>query len=86
MKGVAEWRLRKLPHEQRVALREVMLRGAAREYVENANSPEEEAAAADLRDAAIDYAVTVLQRAGAEPCQPPARNRTAKISNDKEPR
>jgi hypothetical protein len=49
-----------------VALREVMLRGAAREYAESANTPDEDAAAADLRDAAVDYAVTVLQRAASE--------------------
>jgi hypothetical protein len=64
--ATSEWRFKKLPHAQRVALREVMLRGAAREYVDNANSPEEESAAAELCEAAVAYAVTLLQRAGSE--------------------
>ena len=87
MKGVGQWRPAKLPHEQRVAIREVMLRGAAREYVENANSPEEDAAAAVLHDAAIEYAAAVLQRSAAEPQQPPARKHTEKTAHSsKEPR
>jgi hypothetical protein len=57
------WRLAKIPHEQRVALRESMLRGAARAYVGRVNTLDEESAATELREAAVDYAMSLLQRA-----------------------
>jgi hypothetical protein len=80
-----EWRFRKVPHAQRVALRQVMLRGAAREYVENANSPAEEFAAAELCEAAVQYAVTLLQRAGAE-AAPSSQGRRKNADTTKEAR
>jgi hypothetical protein len=76
------WRFTKLPHAERVALRECILRGAARNYATDGGTAEEEAAAEELRDAALDYAVAVFQRAAfeARPATPHAR-RTPKKGN-----
>ncbi len=54
-----------LPHAVRVAMRECILRGAARNYTEACGAPDEEESAAELGDAAVDYAVALLQNAGA---------------------
>jgi hypothetical protein len=66
-------RLAALPHAQRVALRECILRGAARNYAGDAGTTEEEGAAEELRDAALDYAVAVFQRAAFEAGPAPTR-------------
>jgi hypothetical protein len=66
MKPVNGWRLAKVTQEQRVALHEVFLRGAARNYADNLDTQEEESASAKLREAAIGYASALLQRACSE--------------------
>ncbi len=50
-----EARFASLPHADRVALSECILRGAARHYADECNSPGEEDAAGELRDAAVGY-------------------------------
>jgi hypothetical protein len=45
-------------------MRECLLRGAARNYAEACGSSDEDASAAELREAAIGYAATLLQHAG----------------------
>jgi hypothetical protein len=55
-----------VPYAERLAMRECLLRGAARNYAEACDAPDEEASAAELREAAIGYAAAILQHAGAE--------------------
>ncbi len=54
-----------LPHAVRLA-RESILRGAACNYAEACGAPDEEESAAELSGAAVDYAVALLQNAGAQ--------------------
>jgi hypothetical protein len=72
----AALRFRKLPHEQRIAMRECLLRGAARNYADAADGVREESAAEELRAAAIDYAVTLLQWAAAIQVEPRGKRET----------
>ncbi len=75
MRRLRASRFTTLPHAERVALRECILRGAATNYAAGAGTREEERAAEELRDAALDYAVAVFQRAAFEerPAAPRAR-------------
>ncbi len=61
-----EARFAKLPHADRVALLECILRGAARRYAEECNGPGEEEAAGELRDAAVGYARAITSGAPAK--------------------
>jgi hypothetical protein len=70
-----EARFASLPHADRVALSECILRGAARHYADECNSPGEEDAAGDLRDAAVGY---VRALAGGAPAKKGPRARQEK--------
>jgi hypothetical protein len=59
-------RFARLPYTDRVALFECVLRGAARHYAEECNSPGEDDAAGELRDAAVGYVRALASGASAK--------------------
>ena len=75
----------RLPHAERLAMRECLLRGAARNYAEACGATDEEASAAELREAAVGYAVTLLQGAAAGTTTRPAAKRPRPPSASKPP-
>ena len=79
-------RLAGLPHDQRVALRERILRDAAQNYGIDAGTAEERPAAAALREAALEYATAVLLRtASMETAARPVPPAAQRVRGEKEP-
>jgi hypothetical protein len=77
----------RVPHAERLAIRECLLRGAAHNYAEACGASDEDASAAELREAAIGYAAALLQHAGSEASRTgaPKRPRRRNPSNTEIP-